>query len=58
MGVPPFPMSHFDIIEKHGVCVCVCHTVAMPFTLKKSILKGKRKNYGKLKYFIMTKYNL
>jgi hypothetical protein len=32
--------------------------VAMPFTLKKSILKGKRKNYGKLKYFIMTKYNL
>jgi hypothetical protein len=31
--------------------------VALPFTLKK-YLKGKKKNYGKLKYFTMQKYNL
>jgi hypothetical protein len=34
----------------------VCHTVALPFTLK-SILRQK-KNYGKFKYFTMQKYNL
>jgi hypothetical protein len=37
---------------------CVSHTVALPFTLK-SILRQKKKNYGKLKYFTMQKlYNL
>jgi hypothetical protein len=34
----------------------VCHTVALPFTLK-SILRQKKKNW-KLKYFTMQKYNL
>jgi hypothetical protein len=34
----------------------VCHTVALPFTLK-SILRQKN-NYGKFKYFTMQKYNL
>jgi hypothetical protein len=32
----------------------VCHTVALPCTLK-SILRQKKKNYGKLKYFTMQK---
>jgi len=35
----------------------VCHIVALPFTFLKSILRQK-KNYGKLKYFTMQKYNL
>jgi len=34
----------------------VCHIVALPFTFK-SILRQK-KNYEKLKYFTMQKYNL
>jgi len=34
----------------------VCHTMALPFALK-SILRQK-KNYRKLKYSTMQKYNL
>jgi hypothetical protein len=34
----------------------VCHTMALPFTLK-SIL-GQKKNYGNSKFFTMKKYNL
>jgi hypothetical protein len=35
----------------------VSHLVALPFTLK-SIFLRQKKNYEKLKYFTMQKYNL
>jgi hypothetical protein len=35
----------------------VCHTMALPFTLKK-VSQGKRKELGKFKYFTLQKYNL
>jgi len=34
----------------------VCHTVAIPFTLKS--ISRQKKNYGNSKYFTMQKYNL
>jgi hypothetical protein len=63
------PVQHFVWICKYAVeynglhkgpvehpkgCV---HTVALPFTLKRSILRQK-KNLRKLKYLNMQKYNL
>jgi hypothetical protein len=39
-----------------GFGVCVCHTGALPFTLKK-YLKAKEELW-KLKYFTIQKYNL
>jgi len=36
----------------------VCHNVALPFTLKTLFLLRQKKNYGKLKYFTIHKYNL
>jgi len=33
--------------------VCQLHFVALPFYIYKSILRQKKKNYGKLKYFTM-----
>jgi hypothetical protein len=35
----------------------VCHTMALPFTIKK-YLKAKEEELWKLKYFTMQKYNL
>jgi hypothetical protein len=35
----------------------LCHTIALPFTLKKD-LKAKEEELWKLKYFTMQKYNL
>jgi hypothetical protein len=35
----------------------VCHTVALPFYIKKKYLKAKEELW-KLKYFTMQKYNL
>ncbi len=40
-------------IDKQGVC----HTAALPFTLKSKYLKAKEELW-KLKYFTMQKYNL
>jgi len=34
------------------------HIVALPFTLKKSVLRQKKKNYENSNYFTMQKYNL
>jgi hypothetical protein len=39
-----------EMEKKQGVC----HTVALPFTIKKSILRQK-KNNGNSKYFTMQK---
>ncbi len=49
-----YPMKDLlQEIDKQGVC----HTAALPFTLKSKYLKAKEELW-KLKYFTMQKYNL
>ncbi len=40
--------------KRNKGCVCVCDTVALPFTLR-TILRQKKKNLWKLKYFTIAK---
>jgi hypothetical protein len=39
----------FPTLQNKGVCVCC--TLALPFTLLNTYLKAKRRNLWKLKYF-------
>ncbi len=49
----PLPKAPHQPKGKQGVC----HTVALPFTLKSKYLKAKEELW-KLEYFTMQKYNL
>jgi hypothetical protein len=57
-SLPPFSKNQFGnplAMEERLLEQGVCHTVALPFTLKKYI-KAKEEELWKLKYFTMQKY--
>jgi hypothetical protein len=49
---PPLIHKTGKKTKKQGVC----HTMALPFTLKKKYLKAKEEELGKFKYFTIQKY--